>query len=52
MTGPVTLSDLTRDGKLLWCWCADCGREREVDPATVPQPAVYHIGRPQKGYTT
>lgn len=34
-TGPVTLSDLSQDGKLLWCWCADCGRERDVDPATV-----------------
>lgn len=32
MTGPVTLFDLSRDGKLLWCWCAEC--ERDVDPAT------------------
>ena len=34
--GPVTLGDLTRDDKLLWVYCCDCGHERDVNPATVP----------------
>lgn len=40
---PVTLSDLTRDGKLLWAWCASCGRERDIDPASVPLPGDYAV---------
>ena len=29
---PVTLGDLAREGRLLWCYCQQCGDEREVDP--------------------
>lgn len=43
MTGPVTLSDLSRAGKLLWCWCAECGRERDLGSATVPLPDDYPV---------
>jgi hypothetical protein len=35
---PVTLGDLIREDKLLWVYCCDCGRERDVTPATVPLP--------------
>ena len=38
MTGPVTLGDLIREGKLLWTCCRDCCRERDIDPATIPMP--------------
>ena len=38
MTGPVTLGDLIRGKKQLWTYCGDCGRERDVDPATIPLP--------------
>lgn len=31
MTGPVTLGDLIREGKLLCCYCRHCGRERDVE---------------------
>jgi hypothetical protein len=31
MTGSVTLGDLIREGKLLWTYCRDCCRERDVD---------------------
>ena len=34
----VTLADLIRDRRLLWIYCRDCGRERDVDPATLPLP--------------
>jgi hypothetical protein len=34
----VTLADLIRDGRLLWVYCRECGRERDVDPATLPLP--------------
>jgi hypothetical protein len=34
----VFLGDLIRDGKLLWLYCRDCFREREVDPSTIPLP--------------
>jgi hypothetical protein len=37
---PVTLGDLVRNDKLLWVYCRDCGHERDVNPATVPLPAV------------
>jgi hypothetical protein len=33
---PVTLGDLVREEKLLWVYCCDCGRERDLNPATVP----------------
>lgn len=41
--GPVTLGDLARDGKLLWGWCADCGREQDMDPRTLPLPSSYAV---------
>lgn len=47
-TGPVRLGDLAREGKLLWGYCRACGRERDIDPATIPLPAavpVPEIGR-------
>ncbi|OYW52154.1 MAG: hypothetical protein B7Y80_20535 [Hyphomicrobium sp. 32-62-53] len=31
----VTLDDLARERKLLWLWCAGCGRERDVDPLSL-----------------
>jgi hypothetical protein len=38
--GPsVTLRDLVREDKLLWVYCCDCDRERDLNPATVPLPA-------------
>jgi hypothetical protein len=36
---PVTLRDLVREDRLLWVYCCDCGRERDLNPATVPLPA-------------
>ena len=51
LTGPVTLGDLIRDGKLLWLLCCDCGREVDVPPATIPLAAdfpVPHVRRPMK----
>ena len=38
MTSPLTLGTLIRGGKLLWVYCCECGRERDVDPATVLLP--------------
>jgi hypothetical protein len=43
MTGPVTLGDLIREGKLLWISCRDCCRERDVDPATIPLPPEFPV---------
>ena len=37
-SAPVTLADLVREDKLLWVYCRECGRERNVNPATVPLP--------------
>ena len=37
-TGPVRLGDLIAEKKLLWVYCRDCGRERDIDPASVPLP--------------
>lgn len=31
----VTLADLARDEKLIWLYCRECGREREIDPTTL-----------------
>ena len=39
MIGPVLLGDLIRDGKLLWLYCQDGFRERDVDPSTIPLPS-------------
>ena len=41
MTGPVTLGDLARDGKLLWVYCRDCCHERDVTPAPYRYPATH-----------
>ena len=41
--GPVTLDDLARAGKLLWVYCCDCGRERDVDPLSVPLPPNFPV---------
>jgi hypothetical protein len=48
---PVRLGDLIRDGKLLWLYCRECYRERDVDPATIPLPPdlpVLNIGKHMK----
>ena len=42
-SGPVTLGDLIREGKLLWVYCCDCGRECNIDPATIPLPASHPV---------
>lgn len=39
MISPVTLSDLAHDRKLLWVYCTKCGRERDLDPLSLPLPA-------------
>jgi hypothetical protein len=47
-SGPVLLGDLIRERKLLWAWCCDCCRERDIDPATIPLPSstpVPEVGR-------
>jgi hypothetical protein len=49
--GPVRLGDLIRDGKLLWLYCRECYRKRDVDPATIPLPRdvpVPEIGKHMK----
>jgi hypothetical protein len=38
MTGPVTLADLVREGKLLWAYCTECGHERDLEPAATDLP--------------
>jgi hypothetical protein len=43
MSSPVTLAALIRDGKLLWVYCRDCCRERDVDPATIPLPGDFPV---------
>ena len=35
---PVLLSNLIADGKLLWCYCRECGHERDIPPASLPLP--------------
>jgi hypothetical protein len=40
MSGPVTIADLMREEKLLWVYCNDCGRERDVDPKSLAVPAT------------
>jgi hypothetical protein len=34
--GPVTLSDLSRDNKLVWIYCRDCCREVEIAASALP----------------
>lgn len=41
--GTVTLTSLIYDHKLLWVYCRDCCREREIDPATVPLPGNFPV---------
>ena len=51
MTGTVPLGDMMRDGKLLWVYCCDCCRERDIDLATIPPPddfPVPEIGKRMK----
>ena len=38
MSGPVTIGDLKRDGKLLEIGCLGCGRHLYVDPAGAGLP--------------
>ena len=40
MNGPVTLGDLIHDGKLMWVYCLDCCRERDIDPRGLRLPAT------------
>jgi len=35
---PVTLADLKAEQRLVWVYCIDCCREREVEPDTIPLP--------------
>jgi hypothetical protein len=39
----VTLGDLERSGKLLWVYCCDCGRERDLEPGALPLPREYPV---------
>jgi hypothetical protein len=34
--GPVTLGDLRSAGKLIWCYCNACCRERDLSPDALP----------------
>ncbi len=43
MSGPVTIGDLMRDRRLLWVYCRECGRERDVDPAILPLPGDHPV---------
>jgi hypothetical protein len=43
MSGPVTIADLMRDRRLLWVYCRECGRERELDPATLLLPGDHPV---------
>jgi len=38
MNGPVTLADLDHEGRKMWTYCCDCGRERDPEPASLPLP--------------
>lgn len=40
---PVTLAALIRDRKLLWVYCRECGRERDLDPSSVPLPGEFPV---------
>jgi len=42
-TAPVRLGDLIAEHKLLWAYCTTCGRERDLDPATIPLPQDYPV---------
>ena len=38
MPSPITLGDLIASHRLMWTYCRDCYRERDIDPATLPLP--------------
>ena len=40
---PVTLGDLIHEAKLLWVYCLECCRERDVDPNTIPLPKSFPV---------
>ena len=40
---PVTLGDLIHEAKLLWVYCLECCRERDVDPKTIPLPKSFPV---------
>lgn len=45
---PATLGSLARDGRLLWCYCCECGYEREIDPLSLgldPSEPVPTVGK-------
>jgi len=42
-TGPVRLADLIEQRKLLWVYCRDCGRERDLDPAALLLPPDWPV---------
>ena len=42
-TGPGTLGDLGRNGKLLWLHCNACGREVEVAPLFLGLPPEHPV---------
>jgi hypothetical protein len=45
---PITLADLAREGRLLWCYCLACQHEREVDPLSLglfPTEPVPTVGK-------
>ena len=43
MSGPVTIGDLMRDRRLLWVYCRKFGRERDLDPSTLPLPSAHPV---------
>jgi len=50
-TGHVTPSDVAHNGKLLRLYCCDCGRERDIDPLSLPLPgetSVPSVGKRMK----
>ena len=50
-SGPVALGDVARDGKLLWVYCCDCDRERDIEPLSIGLPAetpVPSVGKRMK----
>lgn len=37
---PVTLADLAREGRVVWCYCNACGHEAEPMPDALGLPMV------------
>ena len=47
-SGPVRLGDLIRENKLMWTYCVECGREKDLKPDTLalpPSTPVPGLGR-------